>query len=298
MKLGLIGLGKMGMNLALNMQDNGHTPVGMDLNPTNLSTASAHGLATATDLTNLLDQLPTPRIVWIMVPAGKATNSVIEQLAQTLSAGDIVLDGGNSHYQDSIRHGELLASHHINFLDVGTSGGQAGARHDGNFMSGGDLATFQVVEPLFKAIAAPDGYLYTGPVGSGHYLKMVHNGIEYGMMAAIGEGFDVLQHSQFTYDNAAVAKMWNNGSVIRSWLMGLAQDAFSKDGNLDDIKGVMHSSGEGRWTLDTALDEQVATPVIAMALMMRYRSETDDTFTGKVVAALRNEFGGHAVDHE
>lgn len=166
MKLGLIGLGKMGMNLALNMQDNGHTPVGMDLNPTNLSTASAHGLATATDLTNLLDQLPTPRIVWIMVPAGKATNSVIEQLAQTLSAGDIVLDGGNSHYQDSIRHGELLASHHINFLDVGTSGGQAGARHDGNFMIGGDPATFQVVEPLFKAIAAPDGYLYTGPHGS------------------------------------------------------------------------------------------------------------------------------------
>lgn len=298
MKLGLIGLGKMGMNLALNMQDNGHTAVGMDLNPNNLQLAAQQGIATATDLADLVAQLPTPHVIWIMVPAGKATDSVISQLADSLSAGDIVLDGGNSHYQDSIRHGEQLGAQHINFLDVGTSGGQAGARHNGNFMIGGDPATFKVVEPLFQAIAAPDGYLYTGPVGSGHYLKMVHNGIEYGMMAAIGEGFDVLQHSQFTYDNAAVAKMWNNGSVIRSWLMELAQDAFSKDGNLDDIKGVMHSSGEGRWTLDTALDQQVATPVIAMALMMRYRSTTDDTFTGKVVAALRNEFGGHAVDHE
>ena len=298
MKLGLIGLGKMGMNLALNMQDNGHTPVGMDLNPANLSAANEQGITTAANLDDLLAQLPTPRVIWIMVPAGQATNSVIAQLATTLNANDIVLDGGNSHYQDSIHHGEQLAAQHIQFLDVGTSGGQAGARHNGNFMIGGDPDTFKIVEPLFKAIAAPAGYLYTGPVGSGHYLKMVHNGIEYGMMAAIGEGFDVLQHSQFTYDNAAVAKMWNNGSVIRSWLMGLAEDAFSKDGNLDDIKGVMHSSGEGRWTLDTALDQQVATPVIAMALMMRYRSETDDTFTGKVVAALRNEFGGHAVDHE
>lgn len=296
MKIGLIGLGKMGMNLALNMQDNGHTPVGTDLNDNNLITAKTHGLATATNLNNLLDQLPTPRTIWLMIPAGTPTAHVIDQLASTLQAGDIVLDGGNSFYQDSIAHAKTLAAQGIHFLDVGTSGGQAGARHHGNFMIGGDSAVFKSVEPLFKAISAPDGYLYTGPVGSGHYLKMVHNGIEYGMMASIGEGFDVLQHSPYDYDNAAVANVWNNGSVIRSWLMGLAEDAFNDDANLDAIKGVMHSSGEGRWTLDTALDQQVATPVIAMALMMRYRSLSDDTFTGKVVAALRNEFGGHAVD--
>lgn len=296
MKIGLIGLGKMGMNLALNMQENGHHPVGTDLNATNLTTAKTNGLATATDLTNLLAQLSTPRTIWLMIPAGAPTAHVIDQLATTLQAGDVVLDGGNSFYKDSIAHAKTLAAQGIHFLDVGTSGGQAGARHQGNFMIGGDPAVFKTVEPLFKTISAPDGYLYTGPVGSGHYLKMVHNGIEYGMMASIGEGFDVLQHSPYNYDNAAVAKVWNNGSVIRSWLMGLAEDTFDDDANLDAIKGVMHSSGEGRWTLDTALDQQVATPVIAMALMMRYRSLSDDTFTGKVVAALRNEFGGHAVD--
>ncbi len=298
MKIGLIGLGKMGLNLALNMQEHGHVPVGLDLVAANRATAASHHLATASDLTTLIEQLPAPRVIWLMIPAGKPTATVINQLTTLLSADDIVLDGGNSFYQDSVTHGQLLAEHGIHFLDVGTSGGQAGARQDGNFMIGGDPDVFKRVEPLFQAIAAPNGYLYTGPVGSGHYLKMVHNGIEYGMMAAIGEGFDVLQHSPYNYDNAAVAKVWNNGSVIRSWLMELAEDAFNHDANLETIKGVMHSSGEGRWTLDTALDQQVATPVIAMALMMRYRSETDDTFTGKVVAALRNEFGGHAVDHE
>lgn len=298
MKIGLIGLGKMGMNLALNMQDNGHEPVGYDLNPDNLTAATNNGLATATSLADLLAKLPTPKIVWVMVPAGGPTDAVISQLSENLTAGDIVLDGGNSHYQDSLRHAELLKKQAIHFLDVGTSGGQAGARKDGNFMIGGDPDVFKTVEPLFAAIAAKDGYLYTGPAGSGHFLKMVHNGIEYGMMAAIGEGFDVLQHSQYDYDNEAVAKVWSNGSVIRSWLMELAQTAFEQDGNLDEIKGTMHSSGEGRWTLDTALDQQVATPVIAMALMERYRSLSDDTFTGKVVSALRNQFGGHAVDHE
>ncbi|MFB9769729.1 phosphogluconate dehydrogenase (NAD(+)-dependent, decarboxylating) [Lactiplantibacillus modestisalitolerans] len=298
MKIGLIGLGKMGLNLALNMQAHEQVAVGLDLKSANLAAARQHGLATATDLDDLLAQLPAPKIVWVMVPAGKATTAVIQQLTAKLSAGDIVIDGGNSYYQDSIQHAKQLAEHQIHFLDVGTSGGQAGARQDGNFMIGGDKATFKQVEPLFKAIAAKDGYLYTGPAGSGHFLKMVHNGIEYGMMAAIGEGFDVLQNSPYHYDNAAVAKVWNNGSVIRSWLMELAENAFDADGNLDQIKGTMHSSGEGRWTLDTALDQHVATPVIAMALMERYRSLSDDTFTGKVVAALRNQFGGHAVDHE
>lgn len=186
---------------------------------------------------------------------------------------------------------------HLDIIKCGTSGGKSGANQDGNFMIGGDdYKAFQYIEPIFKGIAMKDGYLYTGKAGSGHYLKMVHNGIEYGMMEAIAEGFDVLEHSQFEYDNEAVAKVWSNGSVIRGWLMELAQDAFSKDNNLQHIKGIMHSSGEGKWTLDEALKLQVPTPVIGMSLMMRYRSMEDDTFTGKVVSALRNEFGGHAVD--
>lgn len=186
---------------------------------------------------------------------------------------------------------------HLDIIKCGTSGGKSGANQYGNFMIGGDdYKAFQYIEPIFKGIAMKDGYLYTGKAGSGHYLKMVHNGIEYGMMEAIAEGFDVLEHSQFEYDNEAVAKVWSNGSVIRGWLMELAQDAFSKDNNLQHIKGTMHSSGEGKWTLDEALKLQVPTPVIGMSLMMRYRSMEDDTFTGKVVSALRNEFGGHAVD--
>jgi len=296
MNIGLIGLGKMGLNLALNMHDHGFAPVGYDLQAANLATANQAGIETVTNLNALLAKLPTPRLIWVMVPAGSPTDQVLEQLATTLTAGDRVIDGGNSFYQDSIRHGKALAAHQLAFFDVGTSGGMAGARHDGNFMIGGDPEQFKAIEPLFKAIAAPAGYLYTGPVGSGHYLKMVHNGIEYGMMAAIGEGFDVLQHSDFNYDNAAVAKVWDHGSVIRSWLMELAQQAFDQDGDLEAIKGTMHASGEGRWTLDEALNQKVATPVIAMALMMRYRSMTPDTFSGKVVAALRNEFGGHATD--
>ncbi len=233
-----------------------------------------------------------------MLPAGKPTDDTIKELSELLDEDDVVIDGGNSFYQDSIRHAEILKEQGIHFFDVGTSGGKAGARQNGNFMIGGPQPIFARIEPLFKAIAAEDGYLYTGKAGSGHYLKMVHNGIEYGMMQAIGEGFEVLSESQFDYDNEAVAKVWNHGSVVRSWLMELAQDAFSKDANLDEIKGVMHSSGEGAWTVQEALRLRVPTPVISSALMMRYRSEKDDTMTGKVVAALRNEFGGHAVDHQ
>ncbi|AVK63064.1 6-phosphogluconate dehydrogenase (decarboxylating) [Lactobacillus sp. CBA3606] len=298
MKIGLIGLGKMGLNLALNMQAHQVTVFGTDLTAPHRQAAADQGIATTTDLTTLLAQLPQPRIIWVMVPAGPATTTVLAQLTTQLAPGDIVIDGGNSFYRDSIQHGQALATHQIAFFDVGTSGGQAGALNNGNFMIGGDPNIFPQIEPLFKAIAAPGGYLYTGPVGSGHYLKMVHNGIEYGMMAAIGEGFDVLQHSDFDYDNAAVANLWNHGSIIRSWLMALTAEAFTDDNQLAQLKGIMHSSGEGRWTLDAALDQQIATPVIAMALLMRYRSTETDTFTGKVVAALRNEFGGHAVDKQ
>lgn len=296
MTIGMIGLGKMGLNLVKNMRDHDVDVVAFDLNQDARDAAAATGAQAVASLEALAAALPTPQIVWVMVPAGAPTQATLENLEKLLKQDAIVIDGGNSNYHDSLAHAAMLADAGIHFFDVGTSGGMSGARQNGNFMIGGDKDKFAVIEPLFKAIAAKDGYLYTGEAGSGHFLKMVHNGIEYGMMQAIGEGFDVLSKSQFDYDNAAVAKMWNNGSVVRSWLMELAQDAFEQDANLDDIKGVMHSSGEGAWTVEEAIKLHVPTPVISAALMMRYRSEEDDTMTGKVVAALRNGFGGHAVD--
>ena len=297
MKLAMIGLGKMGINLVANLRRNGHEVVAYDLNQAAVTEATNLGAVAATDLDDVIAQLPTPKIVWVMLPAGKPTDATIQTFSEKLNANDILIDGGNSFFEDSLKHNELLSAQGIKFFDAGTSGGMSGANHDGNFMIGGDDAeAFKIIEPIFEGIAQEDGYLYTGKAGSGHYLKMVHNGIEYGMMQSIAEGFDVLEHGQFDYDNEAVAKVWSNGSVVRGWLMELAQSAFSKDSNLEQLKGVMHSSGEGKWTLDEALKLQVPTPVIAMSLMMRYRSMEDDTFTGKVVAALRNEFGGHAVD--
>ncbi|MDT6951943.1 phosphogluconate dehydrogenase (NAD(+)-dependent, decarboxylating) [Companilactobacillus alimentarius] len=297
MNLAMIGLGKMGINLCENLIRNDNQVVAFDLNEVARQKASDIGAQNVSSLKEAVAALKKPRIVWVMLPAGRPTNETINELSQLLDQDDIVIDGGNSFYEDSLKHNEILKAKGIKFFDCGTSGGKSGANKDGNFMIGGnDYQTFQYIEPIFKDIAMKDGYLYTGKAGSGHYLKMVHNGIEYGMMEAIAEGFDVLEHSQFKYDNEAVAKVWSNGSVIRGWLMELAQDAFSKDNNLEHIKGIMHSSGECKWTLDEALKLQVPTPVIGMSLMMRYRSLEDDTFTGKVVSALRNEFGGHATD--
>ncbi len=297
MKLAMIGLGKMGINLTENLIRNNNEVVAFDLNEESKQAADKLGAHIVDSLEAAVENLSEPKIVWVMLPAGGPTNSTIDKLSELLNKGDIVIDGGNSFYEDSLKHNEILKAHEINFFDVGTSGGMSGANQDGNFMIGGDDAeVFKYIEPIFEGIAMKDGYLYTGKAGSGHYLKMVHNGIEYGMMQSIAEGFDVLEHSKFDYDNEAVAKVWSNGSVIRGWLMELAQSAFSKDPELEELKGVMHSSGEGKWTLEEALKEQVPTPVIALSLMMRYRSLEDDTFTGKVVAALRNEFGGHDVD--
>ncbi|CAJ2236484.1 phosphogluconate dehydrogenase (NAD(+)-dependent, decarboxylating) [Companilactobacillus paralimentarius] len=297
MKLAMIGLGKMGINLTENLIRNGNEVVAFDLNDAARNDASTLGAQVEQTLEDAVKQLQAPRIVWVMLPAGNPTNETIDKLSEILDPNDIVIDGGNSFFENSLKHNQILKDKEIKFFDVGTSGGMSGANRDGNFMIGGDdEKTFEYIEPIFKGIAQTDGYLYTGKAGSGHYLKMVHNGIEYGMMQAIAEGFDVLSHSQFDYDNEAVAKVWEHGSVIRGWLMELTQSAFSKDPNLNEIKGVMHSSGEGKWTLEEALKLQVPTPVIAASLMMRYRSLEDDTFTGKVVAALRNEFGGHDVD--
>ncbi len=295
MKVGLVGLGKMGINLGQNLLDQRHDVVAFDVNSNAVEQMKGYGASGVSSLQELVQSLETPRVVWLMVPH-TVVDSVISDVKPFLAEGDIVIEAGNSHYKESIRRYNELKENKIRFMDVGTSGGMEGARNGACYMVGGDREAWEIVEPIFRDTAVENGYLYAGEAGSGHFLKMVHNGIEYGMMAAIGEGFEVLEKSQFDYDYEKVARVWNNGSVIRSWLMELTENAFSKDAKLDDIKGVMNSSGEGKWTVETALDLQTATPVIAMSLLMRYRSLEDDTFTGKVVSALRNEFGGHAVE--
>lgn len=299
MKIGMIGLGKMGLNLVKNMNDHGHEVVAYDLNPEFVKEADQYSDLTtaATSLEDMLAQLPSPKIAWVMVPAGVPTNSTIDKLIELMDEGDFIIDGGNSKYNDNLEQNKRTTAAGIKFFDAGTSGGMNGARNGGNFMIGGDdEKAWEVLEPLFKDIAEEDGYLYTGKLGSGHFLKMVHNGIEYGMMQAIGEGFEVLEASQFDYDYEKVARLWNHGSVIRSWLMELTEEAFAKDAKLDDIVGRVHSNGEGQWTVEDAMNLQVPAPVIALSVMMRFRSLQDDSFAGKVIAAQRNGFGGHAVD--
>ncbi|MEH7356084.1 decarboxylating 6-phosphogluconate dehydrogenase [Neobacillus drentensis] len=295
MNIGLIGLGKMGYSLALNLMDHQHEVVAYDVNKTavkGISEKGAHGVSSISELTAIL---PSPKVIWVMVPAGEVTNSVLNELKEYLADRDIVIEGGNSHYKESIKRAAEFSEKGIHFLDVGTSGGVEGARNGACTMIGGNKEAFILVEEIFKDICMANGYHYAGESGSGHYLKMIHNGIEYGMMQSIAEGFELLDKSPFNFDYEKVARVWSNGSVIRSWLMELTENAFSKDSKLEGIKGIMHSSGEGKWTVETALDLQSASPVITLALMMRYRSLEEDTFSGKVVSALRNEFGGHGV---
>ncbi|PYZ95600.1 6-phosphogluconate dehydrogenase (decarboxylating) [Alteribacter lacisalsi] len=295
MKIGLIGLGKMGYNLGLNLLDHNHEVVVNDVNTDQVKALHSEGAIPAYSIEETVKSLEGPRVIWLMVPAGDITEEVVVKLNGLLEAGDIVIDGGNSNYKDSLRRADLLKENGIHFVDVGTSGGVDGAREGACMMVGGDSEVIGQIEQIFIDTTVENGYHHAGEPGSGHFLKMIHNGIEYGMMQSIAEGFDILEKSQFDYDYEQVAKVWNNGSVIRSWLMELTQNAFSKDPKLDEIRGVMNSSGEGKWTVESSLDLQVPAPVIALSLMMRYRSLEDDTFTGKVVAALRNEFGGHAV---
>ncbi|CAM3816393.1 decarboxylating 6-phosphogluconate dehydrogenase [Aeromicrobium ponti] len=294
MKVGLIGLGKMGLNLGQNLLDHHHEVVAFDVNPSAVEEMKKFGAVGVSSYKELVQSLEKPRIIWIMVQHA-VVDLVVGEIKPFLDKGDIVIEAGNSHYKESIQRYNELKEFGVRFMDAGTSGGMEGARNGACYVIGGDPDAWEIVQPIFKDTAVENGFLYAGKAGSGHFLKMVHNGIEYAMMAAIGEGFEVLEKSEFDYDYEKVARVWNNGSVIRSWLMELTENAFSKDSKLDEIKGIMHSSGEGKWTVETALNLQTATPVITMSLLMRYRSLENDTFTGKVVAALRNEFGGHAV---
>jgi 6-phosphogluconate dehydrogenase len=296
MQIGLIGLGKMGYNLALNLKRNHHSVSAFDINKVAMESIAAEGVPTHASISDLTGAMQGKRVIWIMVPAGNTVDVILNNLKTHLKPDDIVIDGGNSFFKDTLTRARELEKIGVHFLDCGTSGGVEGALHGVCAMIGGKKEAFDYCEPIFKSISVPNGYLYCGKVGSGHFVKMVHNGIEYGMMQAIAEGMEVLHKHDSAMDLAAVAKMWNHGSVVRSWLMELTQNALEKDKNLQSIKGVMHSSGEGKWTIETALEMGIPTPVITMSLLMRYRSQQEDTFSGKVVAALRNEFGGHAVE--
>ncbi len=296
MNIGLVGLGKMGYQLALNMRDQQINLVAFNRSPQKVDEIRKEGVRVAYSLEELVQSLIAPRVIWLMVPSGDTVDQVIAQLMPLLDAGDMVIDGGNSNYKKTLQRKERIYAQGIRFMDVGTSGGTEGARNGACMMIGADPEDFKLLEPVFAKICVKDGYAHMGPVGAGHYVKMVHNGVEYAMMQAIGEGFEILESSSFDFDHEAIAKVWNNGSIIESFLMGLTQNAFSKDAKLEEILGKVNSSGEGLWTLEEALELKVPVPVIADSIFARYRSFQDNTFSNRLLAALRNEFGGHAVE--
>lgn len=296
MEIGIIGLGKMGYNLALNIKDHGHKVFAYNRSPEKIREAENQGVLGAYSIEELVGKLSAPRVIWLMVPAGNPVDEMIEMLMPLVDQGDMIIDGGNSNYKDTLRRYERLKEKGIRFADIGTSGGVEGARNGACMMVGAEKDVFEKIEPLISDICVENGYVHTGESGSGHYVKMIHNGIEYGMLQAIGEGFEILEKSQFELDYGAIAKVWNHGSVIRGWLMELMERAFEKDPQLQAIKGVIHSSGEGLWIVQEALELQVPVHTIASSLFVRYRSQQEDTFSGKVIAALRNEFGGHRVE--
>jgi 6-phosphogluconate dehydrogenase len=297
MKLAMIGLGRMGGNMTERLLRNGHQVVAFDRAPDVVAKYAKLGATPANDLAGVLSSLQSPRIVWIMVPAGKPVDDTIATLVGSMQRGDIIIDGGNSNFHDTMRRAKDLASRGISFIDAGTSGGIWGLENGYCLMVGGADDAVATCEPIFRALAPTDGYAHVGPPGCGHYVKMIHNGIEYGMLQAYAEGYEILHASKDfpKLDLHQIAEVWQHGSVVRSWLNELAVTAFSRDAQLSDLKGFVADSGEGRWTVQEAIDVDVPAPVITLSLLMRFRSRQDDTFSGKVIAALRNEFGGHAV---
>ncbi|MDA3931394.1 MAG: decarboxylating 6-phosphogluconate dehydrogenase [Tenericutes bacterium] len=295
MKIGMIGLGKMGLNLALNMVDHNIEVFGYDAYLKLDVKNENKDIVYKESLKEVVDALTPPRIIWVMVPAGVPTTMVIDELMTLVDKKDIIMDGGNTRYTESIERAKKLKEKDIFFLDVGTSGGQGGARNGACMMIGGEKEAYDIVKPLFLAIAKENGFDYMGESGSGHFVKMVHNGIEYGMMQAIGEGFDLLEASPFDLDYKKVSKVWANGSIIEGLLMDMVQSAMNKDPKLSTIIGRVDDSGEGQWTVEEALKFKVSIPVIAQSLFSRYKSKDDHKFSEKVVAAMRNEFGGHKV---
>jgi 6-phosphogluconate dehydrogenase len=298
MQLGMIGLGRMGANMTTRLLRGGHQVAAYDRNPDAVARSASEGAAGAASLAELVGKLAVPRSVWIMVPAGKPTDATVAELLGLLARGDTIVDGGNSNFRQSQARYALAKEKGVDFVDAGTSGGVWGLENGYCLMVGGDEAAVRRVEPVFSTLAPPGGYAYVGPSGAGHFSKMVHNGIEYGMLAAYGEGFEILEKSEFPYDLHQLAELWLHGSVVRSWLLELAERAFAEDPGLGDIRGYVDDSGEGRWTVQAAIDENVPAPVITASLLSRFVSRQDESFSAKVIAALRNQFGGHAVKHE
>lgn len=295
MRIGLIGLGKMGANLAMNFKDHNHDVLGYDLSKEACNSLAEQGIYIAENEDQLIQALDKPRVIWLMLPCGNPTDSTIRTLSEKLEDGDIVIDGGNSRYTDSIQHAKVLEKNNIRFLDCGTSGGVSGARNGACLMIGGDQSAFDHLKGVFEDISVEDGMIYTGEAGSGHFMKMVHNGIEYGMMQAIGEGFQLMKESGYDYDLVEVAKNWNHGSVIRGWLMEIVQNQLEQDADLSDVVGEVDASGEAKWTIETALEKNISMPVIALSLMARSASKDHEKFACKMVAVMRNGFGGHNV---
>jgi len=295
MDIGMVGLGKMGLNMARRLVRGGHRVVGYNRRPEATAELEKDGGRGATSLEAMVQALPAPRTVWLMIPSGKPVDDTIEVLRTLLEPGDLVVDGGNSNYRDSLRRGAALRDAGFAFADAGVSGGIWGLENGYCIMIGGEPQAIARVSPALDALAPKGYWQHVGPVGAGHFSKMVHNGIEYGMMQAYAEGFELLERSEFGYDLAKVSDLWNHGSVVRSWLLELAERAFADDPKMEKVRGYVDDSGEGRWTILESVERGVATPVLAMALYSRFSSRDDNAFRDRVLASLRNQFGGHAV---
>jgi len=287
----------MGFNMVTRLARDGHDVIATTRDQAKVAEiAKEPNVTGAASLEEMIGQLEAPRAVWVMVTSGQPTDAMIERVAGLLEPGDCIVDAGNTNFRDSIRHSQELATTGLEFMDEGTSGGIWGLRNGYCLMIGGERSTFERLEPAFKSLAPPDkGYMHCGPAGAGHFVKMIHNGIEYGMMQAIGEGFEILEKSQYDFDLGEIAVLWNKASVVRSWLVELAALAFEKDPKLEHLKGYVEDSGEGRWTIIEAMNLDVPAPIITLSLLERFHSRRSESFSAKVLAALRNEFGGHAI---
>lgn len=297
MQIGMIGLGKMGMNMTRRLLQGGHEVVAYNRTPTKTEEIIKEGAIGSFSLEELINKITTPRVLWLMLPAGQTIDDHLARLTSLLEPGDIIVDGGNTNYKDDIKRSDMLRSSKIHYIDAGVSGGIWGLKVGYCLMVGGEKDVFKHLEPIFKTLAPKDGFLYCGPIGAGHFVKMIHNGIEYGMMQAYGEGFGILEASPYGehLNFSEVSHLWNQGSVIRSWLLELLETAFTNDPKLSEITGHVEDSGEGRWTIEQAIETGVSAPVIALSLFRRFQSRKDNAFEDRVLAALRREFGGHPV---
>ena len=299
MHLGFIGLGRMGSNMVRRLILDGHAVVAYNRTPEKTTEIAGEGAIASYSITELVGKLEKPRTVWVMVPAGDATEAQIHELLEHMEPGDTIVDGGNTNFHDDVRRHADLGAKGINYIDAGVSGGIWGLKVGFCLMVGGDPAAVEPLVPIFTSLAPPGGYLHVGGPGAGHYVKMVHNGIEYGLMQAYAEGFEIMHASDYNLDLGSISELWMQGSVVRSWLLELAGRAFKANGqDLEHLKGYVADSGEGRWTIQEAIDHDVPAPVITLSLLTRFRSRQDDSYGAKVLAALRNEFGGHAVKTE